>query len=193
MDLFWEYRKNGVVPDEGLMKLFSYFSEMLYYRGISKEEEVKQEFIDNFNFIRPIWRRKENVDFLFKSLDLLAGIKDLDKTFGKVFTVGDDSLKVNLFDSSGVNLFLQLIKGESLDVRKRVLLYSVFGFGYYLDLETNEEKLRDYIRIIRNLLWGVKQVNTSKRVEYISNLRLPNFNDYSKFVDRFANLIIVNS
>ena len=135
---------------------------MLYYRGISKEEEVKQEFIDNFNFIRPIWRRKENLDFLFKSLEILAGIKDLDKTFGKVFTVGDDILKVKLFDSSGVSVFLQLIKGESLDVRNRVLLYSVLKFGYYLDLETNEEKLKDYIRIIRNLLWGVKQVNKSK-------------------------------
>lgn len=189
MDLFWDYRKRKVVPDEALITFFNFVSEMLFYRQQPRDKENRVEFDKSFNQLKPIYRKKENVDFLINSLDLLVNYADLDKAFGEIFSCEVyKTSKIELFDSSGTNLFFQLISGESLDVRKRVLLYSILKYGSKVGTEADKSRIEDFLRIVRNILWNVKQVNTSKRIEYISNLRLPNFNDYSKFVDNFVQL-----
>lgn len=189
VDLFWDYRKvSDKGLDENILNFFYYVAEMLHYKR-NKEDN----FIKNFESLKTVYAHKENVDFLFNSLDFLSSVNGMDSFFNELFCNNEYVIgKVKLFDDNTTDLFLRAFADNQFDVKQRVLLYGVLEFCIETKTLFPDKKLKDFIRILRNLLSRIRQVNTKKRIEYTSNLRLPNFFDYSKFIDELVKLIKTN-
>lgn len=189
VDLFWDYRKvSDKGLDENILNFFYYVAEMLHYKR-NKEDN----FIKNFESLKTVYAHKENVDFLFNSLDFLSSVNGMDSFFNELFCNNEYVIgKVKLFDDNTTDLFLRAFTDNQFDVKQRVLLYGVLEFCIETKTLFPDKKLKDFIRILRNLLSRIRQVNTKKRIEYTSNLRLPNFFDYSKFIDELVKLIKTN-
>ncbi|PWA07274.1 DUF262 domain-containing protein [Flavobacterium psychrotolerans] len=189
VDLFWNYRKvSDKGLDENILNFFYYVAEMLHYKK-NKDEN----FIKNFESLKTVYAHKENVDFLFNSLDFLSSVNGIDSFFSELFCNNEYVIgKVKLFDDNTTDLFLRAFTDNQFDVKQRVLLYGVLEFCIETKSLFPDKKLKDFIRILRNLLSRIRQVNTKKRIEYTSNLRLPNFFDYSKFIDELVKLIKTN-
>lgn len=189
VDLFWNYRnitEKGL--DENILTYFYYIAEMQHYK---KNKDTI--FNRNFESLKIIYAQKENVDFLFKSLDLLSGIKGVESFFNELFCNNIYEVgKVKLFDDKTTDLFLRAFTDENFDVKQRVLLYGILEFCIETKTLFPDKKLKDFIRITRNLLSRTRQVNTSRRIEFTSNLRLPNFFEYSNFIVELIQLIKVN-
>lgn len=189
VDLFWNYRSitdRGL--DENILTFFYYIAEMQHYK-----KNKDDNFIKNFESLKVVYAQKENVDFLFNSLDLLSSLKDVGSFFSELFSnIEYEVGKVKLFDDKTSDLFLRAFTDENFDVKQRVLLYGVLEFCIETETLFPDKKLKDFVRITRNLLSRTRQVNTSKRIEYTSNLRLPNFFEYSNFIVELIQLIKVN-
>jgi hypothetical protein len=192
MDLFWKHKnRSKETLDKQILNYINYVSEFLYFKNCVTEEGLP--FESKFNFIKQIYLKKENVDFLFNSFNFFSKINNLDNFFDKIFTLKEDEiLKVNLFDGANLNLFERAIANDTFDARIKVLLYAIIEYSIENLIEVCEEKLIDFIRIIRNLVFNVKQINQTKRIEYTTNLRIQNSSDYSKFIDEFVALINEN-
>jgi hypothetical protein len=180
MDLFWS-KRDEIKTDLGIVNYLRFVSEMLYHRN----ENENPDFVFNTESLQRLYSKKENALFLFQSLDFLAG-KDTRDFFNQIFCNNSNPADglVRLFEDQGTDLFLRSIS-TAMDVRNRIVLYAVLYYHIHLG-DGQYDRLRDYIRIIRNLTYRVNQVNTARRIEYSSNLRLPNFNEYSKFIHAFV-------
>jgi len=189
MDLFWKHKdRSEEILDDQILNYIYYISEFLYFKNCVTEEGLP--FERTFNFIKQVYIKRENIDFLFTSLNFFSSITDLDIFFGEIFLIKEDeSLKINLFDDSKLNLFERAIANDSFDARIKVIMYAIIKYSIENEIRDCEEKLIDVIRIVRNLVFNVKQVNQSKRIEYTTNLRIQNTSDYSKFIDEFVALL----
>jgi len=189
VDLFWNYRKiSNKGLDENILNFFYYVAEMQHYKN-----NKDGNFTKNFESLKTVYAFKENVDFLFNSLDFLSSVKDVGLFFSELFCNNEYEIgKVKLFDDKPTDLFLRAFTDENFDVKQRVLLYGVLDFCIETKTSFPDKNLKDFIRITRNLLSRTRQVNTSKRIEYTSNLRLPNFFEYSNFIIELIQLIKVN-
>ncbi|MFD0836686.1 DUF262 domain-containing protein [Mariniflexile aquimaris] len=180
-DLFWDYKDTRDNLDDNFLNFFYYIAEMLHYR-----ENKEDDFQRNFEYLETVFSKKKNVDFLFKSLDLLVGIKDKKLFFDTIFSIDEYQIgKVKLFGETNTDLFFKSFTNSSFEVLLRVLFYGLLK--YLIETKTTQptDDLINFIRILRNMLLRVRQINTSKRIEVISNLRLPYFNSYVQFIDGF--------
>jgi hypothetical protein len=184
-DLFWSYRdKAGTGLDENFLNFFYYVAEMLHYK-----DNKKEIFNRDFKSLKRVYSNKLNVDFLFNSLDLLSKIEDVEDFFNSLFSADIyDSNKVKLFETKNTDLFFKAFTNIAFNVQQRVLLFGVLHFCIETKTDFPDSKLKVFTRILRNLLLRIRQVNASKRIEIISNLRLPDFKDYSKLIFRFVEL-----
>ncbi len=181
MDLFWSYRGATSRVDVEVMRFVVYVAQMLFFR---KNEEDGSAFSGNFDSLRTVFSDPFHSKFLFDSLDFLAGLQDAERFFADVFS------SISLFEVGKTNLFQRAIRGEDFDVKHRVLLYAILHYCIETQDMVVTERMKDYVRIVRNLLLGIRQINSTNRTEYTSNLRLPNFYGYSQFIDGFvANLV----
>lgn len=188
-DLFWSYRDKVTSSlDDNFLNFFYYIGEMLHYK-----DNDRDNFNRNFEALKQVYSVKSNVDFLFNALDLLSKIEDVEEFFKALFSTDVYDLnKVKLFDEENSDLFYKAFSNKAFNVQQRVLLFGVLHFCVETKIDFPESKLKDFSRILRNLLLRVRQVNTSRRIEIISNLRLPDFNEYSKFIFKFIQLINSN-
>ncbi|WP_052172534.1 DUF262 domain-containing protein [Psychroserpens jangbogonensis] len=188
-DLFWSYRDKVTSGlDDNFLNFFYYIGEMLHYK-----DNDSDNFNRNFESLKQVYSVKSNVDFLFNALDLLSKIKNIEAFFNALFSADmyvED--KVKLFEAKNTDLFFKAFTNSAFNVQQRVLLFGVLHFCIEAEIDFPNSKLKDFTRILRNLLLRVRQVNTSKRIEIISNLRLPNFFEYSKFIFEFVRLINTN-
>ena len=99
---------------------------------------------------------------------------------------------LSTFDKYPKNYFLRAITDKGFDVKDKTIFYAVLAYGIKNKINTPDDELKDFIRILRNLLLAVRQPNRSKRIEYTTNLRLPNVADYCKFIDGFIKLSIAD-
>jgi len=184
MDLFWDKRK-VIKVDDGMINYLAYITEMLFYNDQPETAVFSFE-----EAVKTVYSKQENALFLFSSLDILSGLTDTKAFFDGIFsnTGGYVPERVSLFETHSTDLFGRSINGTSFDVRNRILLYALL---YYRIAFRDEplDRLGDFVRIIRNLLTRVRQINSRKRIEFTSNLRLPNFNEYSLFIHGFVQQI----
>ncbi|RKS55875.1 uncharacterized protein DUF262 [Gillisia mitskevichiae] len=189
IDLFWSYRDlTDNELDDNFLNFFYYVAEMLHY-----SESKDDSFERNFESLKRIYFQKRNVDFLFKALDFLSNLDNVADFFNTIFSANQyvDG-KVRLFNEKTTDLFFKSFMNTSFDVQQRVLLFGILHYCIEIEINSPDHRLKYFTRILRNLLLRVRQANTSKKIEIISNLRLPNFFDYSKFVLEFVKLIKSN-
>jgi hypothetical protein len=176
MDLFWTYRRLAAQKiDDSFLNFIYYIGEFLYYKN-SGDTEVpapKREFA----FLNTVFSVKQNVDFLFDAFDFLSSLKELPKFFDSVFE------KLSPFDSFSKDYFLRAIQNKGFEVKDRVIFYALLSYCNATKTATTCDKLKDFLRVVRNLLQAVRQPNQNKRIEYTTNLRLPNAANYCLFID----------
>lgn len=189
VDIFWNYRNiSDKGLDENILNFFYYIAEMLFYK---RNKDLV--FVKDFETLKSVYALKDNVDFLFNTLDFLSEIGNVDLFFTNLFSKNEYEFeKVNLFDDKSVDLFLKAFTDNSFDVKQRVMLFAILHYCIEAKTLKPDRKLKEFTRILRNLLLRVRQVNTSKRIEYTTNLRLSGFNDYSNFIEGMVKVILSN-
>lgn len=176
IDLFWGYRnKVKTKTDDCIYQYINYTAEFLYYKDNPKT--LSSDIKIDFEFLNSVFSTKKNIDFLFTSLDFLSELKDINGFFETLF----DGLST--FDSYPNDYFLRTITDFGFDVKDKVIFYAILSYCTKNAIKEADDELKDLIRIVRNLLFTVRQTNQSRRIEYVSNLRLPNVSEYCKFVD----------
>ncbi|GGA95996.1 DUF262 domain-containing protein [Mucilaginibacter rubeus] len=187
MDLFWDKRMT-VNVDNGTINYLSYITEMLYYKDRTEADAFVFE-----DAVKDVYGKQENTLFLFRSLDVLSGLSATRDFFGEIFSNKGSYIpgRVSLFETGSTDLFERSLNGASFDIRNRILLYALLHYIITFGVE-DLDRLKDFIRIVRNLLTRVRQVNSRKRIEFTSNLRLPDFHEYSEFIHGFTSEIKVN-
>ncbi|MFW5871616.1 MAG: DUF262 domain-containing protein [bacterium] len=176
MDLFWGYRnKVELKTDDSIYTFINFIAEFLFYKNNPKT--TSSEIKIDFDFLNNVFASKKNIDFLFKSLDWLSKLEDINVFFESLFS------DISTFDDASHDFFYRAITNTNFDVKDKVILYTVLHYCIESSTNTVSEELKDLTRIVRNLLFTVRQPNQSKRIEYASNLRMPNVGEYCKFVD----------
>lgn len=180
MDLFWSYRtKTENEIDSTIYRFINFIAEFLFFKGNPNATSADAAKND-FNFLNAIFSKRENIDFLFDSLDFLSSLKDVDQFFESIFN------EVSTFDQYPKDYFLRAITDNGFDVKDKTLLYAILSFCSKENIQTADSELKDFVRVVRNLLLTVRQPNQSKRIEYTTNLRLPNVSEYCRFIDAFV-------
>lgn len=177
MDLFWSYRTKTEI-DSSIYRFINFIAEFLFFKG--NPNATSADAKNDFDFLNAVFSKKENIDFLFDSLDFLSSLKDIDQFFESIFN------EVATFDQYPKDYFLRAITDTGFDVKDKTLLYSILSFSSKENIQTADSELKDFVRVVRNLLLTVRQPNQSKRIEYTTNLRLPNVSEYCKFIDAFV-------
>ncbi|PKL18385.1 MAG: hypothetical protein CVV49_06220 [Spirochaetae bacterium HGW-Spirochaetae-5] len=191
IDLFWSYRKqtNNEI-DKSIYKFFSYVAEFLFFKNNSSTTSTDVKI--DFDFLNKVFSYKQNVDFLFDSLDFLSSFKDGNTSFGKLEEFFENIFNcVSTFDEYSKDYFCRAITGSGFDIKDSTILYAILCFCNNTNIREADDELRDFVRVVRNLLLGVRQPNRSKRIEYMSNLRLTDVSDYCRFIDSFVNQITI--
>lgn len=176
MDLFWGYRNRvNLKTDDCIYNFINFIAEFLFYKNNPKT--LSSEIKIDFEFLNNVFASKKNIDFLFSSLDWLSKIKDINGFFETLFN------GLSTFDDSPNDYFYRAITDTDFDVKDRVIFYTVLSYCTTNSIYVVDDELKDFVRIVRNLLFTVRQPNQKRKIEYVSNLRLPNVGDYCKFID----------
>lgn len=183
MDLFWNYRNNvKIKTDDCIYKYINFIAEFLFYKDNPKT--LSSDIKINFDFLNKVFEKKANIDFLFNSLDFLSANENISTFFDSIFN------EISTFDIYPKDYFLRSITSMGFDVKDKVIFYTILQYCTKNSIKIVDNDLKDLVRIVRNLLFTVRQPNQSKRIEYISNLRMTNVADYCKFIDSIINLKI---
>lgn len=184
LDLFWSYRNQVTISVDKCILNFLYFvSEFLFYRS---DEDYGSEGIvpkRDIDFYAEVFSSKKNIDFLFDSLDFLSKLESAPEFFNDLFE------NISTFDIHKKDYFFRCITSTGFDVLDKTMLYSILSYATKLETVIPDDEFRDYVRVVRNLLMAVRQPNPKRRIEYLTNLRLPNVTDYCAFIDRFTDVL----
>ena len=187
-DLFWLYRnKIDYSIDTSFMNFFTFIAQMCYFK------DNLDKNVDDFKNDFDIFKKEENLLFLFNILDWLCKIscennqvcrEKIDNFFSDVFHAGkiNDTFneQVRLFEdeSKGVNLFEKcLSEGKNFDNRNRIILFCVFKYVLTYNLNSSTTELKWFIRVIRNLLQARRQ---RQETVYYTDVRINFFGKYWK-------------
>lgn len=184
LDLFWSYRNEvSISVDNSILNFLYFVSEFLFYRsdGDHRYEGIVPK--RDIDFFAEVFSVKENIDFLFDSLDFLSQMDSVPEFFKSLFD------GISTFDNYKKDHFFRCIANTGFDVKDKTMLYAILSYAAKIETVISDDKFRDYVRVVRNLLVGVRQPNPKKRIEYMTNLRLPNVSDYCAFIDSFTDAV----
>jgi len=158
-DYFWSFsvKNNKYIIDDFFMRYFSYLSEMLYYRN---NRETLREGVD-FQLVETIYTSKDEIRFLFDSLDNINKILSL---LPEIFSENEYAAgKVCLFDKD-INLLEKMINGKNLNIQESILLFIVINYFVFNKDSGDLTNLLDLLRIARNLTYRNRHRKTGKTI-----------------------------
>lgn len=193
MDLFWGYRerveKEKLKTDDCIYNYIHFIAEFLFYKDkTDKEYERSKVNFDSLSLNR-VFKHKKNVDFLFRSLDWLSKMEEKKGVIDSFFTSLFDGLST--FDDATKDYFYRAITNKNFDRKDKIILYTVLHYCIKSSIHEVGEELKDLTRIVRNLLFTVRQVG-SEKIKYGLSLRLQDLDDYCKFIDAIIERKIEN-
>lgn len=175
-DLFWNFEiEHKKDISSCFMNFFTYIAQICYFKDNPNKN------VDDFKNDFSVFKRNDNILFLFKALDIFYKIS-IDEANGvkvsRIKTFFDKVFdKLQIFDNK-VNLFEAcLLEGNNFDNRNRIILYCLISYVIKYDLKESSTELSFYMRIIRNLLQATRQ---RKEIVYHTNVRINSFGNYWK-------------
>lgn len=173
-DVFWKYKEEDVI-DKPFVRYFYYISEMLYF--LNKENsDTQSPFIYSnrnpkikFDLIETVYQERQNVEFLFKSLDILPYIEDVSN---KLFSSKYQKDCVSVF-SSKTNLFNKCIEYSDFGIFEKILLFTIIQYRITIKDGYSEENLSNLLRVVRNLLYKVRAQEQTVYRNYLRYEMLP--------------------
>lgn len=227
-DLFWVYAVNDYkqhkiyydnLPDEEklnrpnvtnpliddyYLNFYHYVFCVLYYISQNDGDNKEDSVIDDTESTRmDLFSNKDNVSFLYQSLDLFVNIMkknhSIDDFFNKLFYLEGQQTdgRVRLFSSKTANLFEACIKANA-SVDEQILLYCLIVYCIKKQCYTITDELKIYIRICRNLLESINQ-RLTKDMQIHSNVRFSHLPKYIATIDdlcskeNYTNLTVIKA
>lgn len=167
-DLFWQNQQGSPESmDVAFRRFLEYVTTTLgvWRAGVKVQEDEEQAAAaDPFELYRKVYSDPENVQFLFRSLDLLSeeDVRSTDVFFNGIFAKTQEESKVVSFDGV-LNLFARVTSGASSDIKVRVLLFALLNYGVTVgSLRSDDPELQDLLRVVRNQLERVRQLKDTK-------------------------------
>jgi hypothetical protein len=193
-DLFWAYRGEKKTTDEGFSNYFEFITQIFYFKKNknAKAEDFKNSFIQ----YEKVYCIEENLLFLFDSLDALykvftknevkADKNNIENFYKNLFFIEDIEVesksRVRLFWNKleEYNLFELLVKNninEDISNKRRNWIMQFCILQHIVKFKKYEvdEKLANYVRILRNLFQITRYKSDTK---FINDIRLNYFGDY---------------
>ena len=152
LDLLWDYRSDDNTIDAQFMNLFRFFSDMIFLLS-EQQHDCESPFRKNdIRTLVDFYNSVEKTELLYQLLDLWSGKAEIDKIQNELFSVDREATKVRLFDRTNTDLFGSIICGSTVTLQHRVLLFAVMMRYIKLGKDTSINDMRDFCRIVRNLL-----------------------------------------
>jgi hypothetical protein len=183
-DLFWRHRREGAaVVDEVFEQYLHYLTRMLAYQSGESSRELASSRL-SFEWFRRVYAKRENVEFLFKTLDFLYAVQakndeGIAGLLGRLLTKQVESERVRLFGSSQTDIFSQCL--QELDptrlLQEQVLLFGLLTYGATVTTEHFADvDAQNLLRVLRNLLERVRQ---QQDTQIGSNLRVDDLSAFA--------------
>lgn len=177
-DLFWDMYKEDGIPDiakkvdAAFMRVFRYVTDIIE----AKANDVFHKNIDEFEVIKDIYSKEENVEFLFSILDTFVHVnKKRPDFFSSVFYINPDDYAVNktrlFFANASINLFKKC--ADYYDPKQRINPFSIgeqlLLFGCIIHLQKNTADITSRIRKLRNLINNSEDTVRKENMPYLLN------------------------
>lgn len=196
-DFFWHLSRGGESPledhvqrsDEMMRNFFTWWAEFRYYHYNTGECSDKMH----------VFKSAEEITLLFQVLNKLHEIgcphgesaenQDQEKEFLETaFGVASKSaveVRLHFTGSEGNesrvgDLFRLLCEGK-LERRHQVLVYYLLLRLVKHDEEATGANLHDFLRVVRNFLYGIREEN--KKMAFTSGIELKELSGYAKYLD----------
>ena len=196
-DFFWHLSRGGESPledrvqrsDEMMRYFFTWWAEFRYYHYNKGECSDKMH----------VFKSAEEITLLFQVLNKLHEIgcphgesvenQDQEKEFLETaFGVASKSaveVRLHFTGSEGNesrvgDLFRLLCEGK-LERRHQVLVYYLLLRLVKHDEEATGANLHDFLRVVRNFLYGIREEN--KKMAFTSGIELKELSGYAKYLD----------
>lgn len=173
IDVFWPYRDAKLaLVDKPFKRFLDFVTRMI---GLLQGYSVSSDMI-SFKLYESVYAERKNVLFLFDTLNYLHRVGDAYELSRNLFTA-DDSVhaRLRLFDGK-TYLIKQCLSGDNFEIKSQMLLFSLLYYVVGTETALGEvSDIRDYLRVVRNLLERVRQQSD---IVIISNLRELDLSDY---------------
>lgn len=167
-DLLWEYRSSDDTIDYAFIRFFMFVTEMIYTEDAEAQDMNSPYRKFDIKTLLQTYDQNEKVQRLYEMLDLWSSKDEIQRCMSSIFSTKHEDGKTKLF-AQDANLMDQCLKGESLSLAEKVLLYMVMRrLVCYKRQAKIDNGLNDYARVIRNLL---SRIRTLKGNFYQSDFR----------------------
>lgn len=163
----WPYRKHDkknpvFVTDDCFMNYLRFISEMLYFNQAKPRNEsgYASDFSD-FKLLGHLYSNPENVDFLMFALDAIPKLSQL-KLSCVHFWQGRENQELSFSD-----ILSRAIRGENLVFDNKLVLYAAIA---YIKKHGDCVLVKDYIRIVRNLIVNTDDKSERDRPRILSSI-----------------------
>lgn len=179
LDLFYNGEINGL--DKRMYGFIQNIAKLCFFLDPENAEKNVNAFTysDSVN----VFSRQGNAKRLISILDLFERIqaKQPLRAFFATLTPSIRFSEGRTKDPAPVDLFR-----ESCDKNASVNLVLLLALSHYMEkyqLVEATEELQDYLRVVRNLLWGVRQLD---KMRYESNVRINSLLTYWGWIESLA-------
>lgn len=179
LDLFYHREIDGL--DERMYGFIQNIAKLCFFL----DPENAKKNVDAFTYWDSVnvFSIQDNADRLISILDLFERIqaKQPLRDFFATLTPSIRFSEGRTKDPAPVDLFR-----ESCDKNASVNLVLLLALSHYMEkyqLVEATEELQDYLRVVRNLLWGVRQLD---KMHYQSNVRINSLLNYWGWIEPLA-------
>lgn len=162
----WPYKKKGTyVIDQCFMNHLKFLTRCLYFKQAKpRAESYADDFLD-MNLLRAIYSSPDNTDFLQFALDIIPVIAKHNK----------ENLLWENKGTSLADLLTISLKGDNMTIDMMVILYSALK---YLRCHGDIAELKNFVRVIRNLIYNTKDKSERDQPRILSSLERLSASDH---------------
>jgi hypothetical protein len=155
VDNLWDYRaSDSFIIDSPFMAYLSFLTEMLYFKDAKfRAESYDSDFLD-FRVLKEVYSMEENLKFLIFSFDFIREVKDFKEAI--------------LWEGETLHSILKNILSNKRDTNELFIYFLTLLYSYN---KKPKENLKDYIRVVRNLIENTDDNSRREWPRLISSLQ----------------------
>ena len=181
LDLFYHREIDGL--DERMYGFIQNIAKLCFFL----DPENAKKNVDAFTYWDSVnvFSIQDNADRLISILDLFERIQ-AKQPLRDFFATLTPSIRFSEEDGKDASASVKDLFRESCDKNASVNLVLLLAMSYYMEtykLVEATEELQDYLRVVRNLLWGERQLD---EMHYRSNVRINSLLTYWSWIESLA-------
>lgn len=181
LDLFYHREIDGL--DERMYGFIQNIAKLCFFL----DPENAKKNVDAFTYwdSANVFSIQDNADRLISILDLFERIQ-AKQPLRDFFATLTPSIRFSEEDGKDASASVKDLFRESCDKNASVNLVLLLAMSYYMEtykLVEATEELQDYLRVVRNLLWGERQLD---EMHYQSNVRINSLLNYWGWIEPLA-------